>query len=372
MSNPNAKIILPRSGLGKDMIANGGSPMSFTASVTGLTPGMTQVFDSAALQPGYRVPYVIDAITMMVKSPADLHQGIAGTTVVPDCTGFGGLVDFLFQTGHHAFSAKPIAAPAFCPRYAFWSDVQYQQVLSKSVPVLQSSVYQTMEELAQQTGSVVLIDANTYPTVQVYCVYKWLLPRPLLLLPGDVINASCVRNASLAAGTSPTYDTPFGTMAATVTYTGRALPPGTKLPTSHFVPWVGMFDSVEVDAAGPTWANSNREFENPFQRDWNIQRLVARNVYAYNANSSGASTVTIARDSGASVKITDPLGYQITNGFVPIAVIANGNDQAAWTFSRPVGPRQRVNMEFNLVPRASPGAGSRNMVSLIGYREEDL
>ncbi len=374
----NARIIRPNSGLGKSLVGNEGSPMSFTASVTGLTPGLTKVFDSAALQPGYRTPYVIDAITMLVKSPVICESETIGAFQLMDGTGFGGLVDFLFQTGHHAFSAKPIAAPNFTPRYMFWPDTVTQQI---SNPGAAGQLYQTAEELCEQVGDVT-VGGEAAPAGQFYCVYKWLLPKPLLLLPGDVINASCQRHADLAAGTS----SPFGSMEATVTYTGRALPPGEKLPKTQCVPWVGMFDQVDKAITGTTvtaapWANSNREFENPFQRNWNVQRLVARNVFASagtgNAVSVGGVSLIGAAANTYSLKITDPLGYQITTGFVPISAIANYNDSSAWTFSRPVGPRQRVNMEFDfgthtVASNIGTGGGLRKMVSLVGYREEDL
>lgn len=364
------QIIQPARGLGRSGVALAGAPMSFTAQVTGLTPGLTKVFDAAALQPGYRTPYWIDCITMVIKSPSIASQSNA--VGCSNGTGFGSVIDFQFQTGHHAFSAKPIAAPCFTQRYMSRFDGIFN--LTTGSP----------EELGQRTTVTANSPSPGVTTTlrNFYCVYRWLLPKPLLLLPGDVVIASATRNSQIAAGStaSPTGQTFSAAMTATVTYTGRACEPGAKLPKFQCVPWVGMFDQIDVGsgAAITPWANTYREFENPFQHVWNVQKLVARAVLATNNNSTSSGQVTnLSTSTGGmnswSVKITDPLAYQITNGFVSIENLANLDGPSSWTFSRPVGPRQRVNMEFDFgTSTLASTLSTRKMVSLVGYREEPL
>lgn len=202
----------PQPGLGPSPAARRGAPVSFTAKIDTIAQASTRVFDTAALQPGYRTPYIIDEIRMTI-----IHAtgGI-----------MSGNVQFLFQTGQHQFSQVPVPMALYGPEYSYFGQV----------------------ELGRQGG---FGDVNTKRIEH----RRWLLPQPLWLGPGDVIQASVV---------FPTMTGVGGTIdRAIVTYVGRSVPPGAKAPPLRNIPWVAYYNHQALAISGVS-------------RSWLISRITGR------------------------------------------------------------------------------------------------
>jgi hypothetical protein len=71
------------------------------------------------------------------------------------------------------------------------------------------------------------------------------------------------------------------------------------------------------------------------------------------------------------IHIEDSLGYRVTNDYVPIGYVFDPF-RRAWTFSRPIGPREQFNVKLlnkGVVP--SIRAFITN-IGMVGYRDEVL
>jgi hypothetical protein len=309
-------------GLGKNPIAQRGAPISLTAQVRDVVAGSTRVFDTAALQPGYRVPYLIDEIRFDLDSEF--------TQFFFDYYPLAPNVQFIFTIGQHQFSQVPVPMSLYGPEYS-------------------------------ENGSIENGDDND--AVQIADFFerrRWLLPKPLWLGPGDVIQCSVVRPLTGIAIIDNA-----NVNVATITYVGRTIPPGTPPPPVRNVPWVAWYQHPSEK----TYSESNDQFRNKFLKPWHIHRTVAAIVGQNVGRSYDQYMFERATQRYATIKLADSLGYEITRDFVPMADLYAAKYGDAWTFRRSIGPREQLNVAFNTFDPASSGALSP-MVSFVGYREE--
>lgn len=321
-----------RSGLGRDPVAMHGAPVSFTAEGTGLLPGQNLVLDQSALQNGYRTPFWIDEIRMQAFMSA-------ASIALPLQPAYA--TSFLFRTGSLAFSAVPVPMILHQPQYG-----------DTNVPLL-----------GQYADTSVRRGSSA----------RWLLPRPLYMEPADLVQASVFRDLTIAAGDGTN---PF---SVAVTYVGRALPPGEKPPKSRHVPWASSYTHDFDLAYSQTGVQS--PFQNPFQRELYVHRFIGRPLSKSNTGTSSgtfsASMIPVSAGTKyAAIDIWDSTGYRLvkgggTNGnFVPVGYVFD-TARCAWTFARPLGPREQYNMAFQTLGTVG-GANQLFAVSMLGTREEDL
>lgn len=309
-------------GLGPNPIAKRGAPISLTAQVTNVTAGSTRVFNTAALQPGYRIPYLIDEIRF------DLDHAIAAIGFA-DYYLLATQVKFVFTIGQHQFSQVPIPMALYAPEYSVYGNVENGK------------------------------DSEAVLSTQTFERRRWALPKPIWLGAGDTIQCSIVRPVTgIAAIDNANLNT------ASITYVGRTMPPGSPPPPIRNVPWVAYYQHPST----VTYSESNDQFRNKFLKPWHIQRTVAA-VTGVNVGSNFDVYMFESTARYATVKINDSLGYQISRDFIPMADLYAAGYGDAWTFSRSIGPRAQINVAFNTYDPASTGALSP-MVSFVGYREE--
>lgn len=318
-----------RSGLGKDPTAMHGAPVSFSSHGSGLLPGQNLVMNMTGLQNGYRTPYFIDEIRMQafIETATTLNNEL-----IPDAA-----VSFQFRVGQHAFSQAPVPMIMHQPMYA-------------AVSGGQGSKY---------AGNLFKVFGNA----------RWILARPLLMMPGDAIQASAFRDAVAFAGNGTI---PF---SVDVAYVGRAMAPGASTPNLRHVPWIASFTHSFTNL----WSHTGTEFRNPFlDRRLNVHRFVGRPLS--NANTAGAAAGGFPSFSRffmlpdpsntkyASINITDSQGYKITDRYVPVGQVFD-TERCTWTFNRPLGPREQYNMQFQT--NGSVDATSVQFcVAMHGYRDE--
>lgn len=350
------EVILPNNGLAASVIAAKGAPIAFTASVTGLNVDQTLNFDSGALTPNFRQPYLVDEIRMLVVAPPAVTPPSNGS-------GFGCVVNFLFETGHYRFSKVPVPAALFAPRMG-----------------------NTVENIgaAGRVGVDECLQIDALGLGNYYNVYRWVLPKPLLLGPGDSVQAQVSRDLSMGEE--------FLACDASICVVGRMLPPGFRMPPTCYVPWVGVYSNTQITPSGIKEVATTDEFKNQWvDKNWWVQRLVARSCYQLIA--AGATTALIMGGVGAgdpvtpnvpppdpfapprtpewSVKLYDSNSYAIIPIFTPIGAVAPQFETSAWTFSRNVGPSEQLDLT-NQYDFRNGFYTNKTMVGMIGYREEAL
>lgn len=342
-------IIDPTSGIHADPVAQngnvdgglGGAPIALYAqTLSALAEGEVQNLPMKTLQLGFRTAYIVDEIRMIAY---------AETTTAGTRRGLAGTIAAKFETGAHAFSGGPDTATggfaggfvpigSYAPRWGLANDEE-------------SYVYSGL------SGGSNLFRA--------YARVRWPLPKPLYLSPGDMIRCSVQRH--------PTFDTGLGNVNVQVAYIGRVVAPGAPVPLMRQVPWVSYIQKLGSNAV----ASSNQEFRNPFTRPLMVQRFTHR-IYQRKTSPSLSfielfdtqQVPGIAAAYYESVLIEDSLGYQVTRDYVPVGHVFDLY-RHAWTFARPIGPKEQFNVKFQRSQDPSPTEFVTN-VGMVGYRDEVL
>lgn len=345
------KILDPKTGLHVDPVADdgtirgglGGAPVAlFSETTAPLTSGVVQVLPIKTLQLGFRAAYLIDEIRMVAYTEAALtsanSRGLAGSIAAKFETGahaFSGGVD----TALNGFSSGYIPLGAYAPKWDFGilsnseNDVVYGGV-SGGVDIYRS-----------------------------FARVRWPLPKPLWMGPGDVLRCSVQRH--------PTFDAGLPNVNVQVSYIGRVVAPGAPPPALRQVPWVSYMQKLSSDAV----ASSNQEFRNPFTRPFMVQRLTYRTFRQIAAPASFTELLDINQTPALtpsyyeSVLLEDSLGYQVTRDYVPVGHVFDMY-RHAWTFSRPIGPKEQFNVKFQRSLAPSEGTTFVNYLGMVGYRDE--
>lgn len=338
-----------RSGMGPDPVAMHGAPVSFSADIgvsnpaggNGLAVGETGVFDTSALQNGYRTPYYIDEIRM--RCWAFITGSSLGTTTRAGLGSYAAA--FSFRAGSYAFSARPMPMGLFAPNY--------------------------------NGRNLLAVGATGATPGRVGASVRWLLPRPLYMQPGDVITATVARSATamLLSGLAPGGGDPF--LNVGVTYVGRALPPGAKDPVSKNVPWVAFYQHDVANLWSRAMLNGANPFQNPFTFPLVTHRLTGKMAIADPAgggnfierpNSVFQGMLPQATNKWVSCYIEDSAGYKVTRKFSAVGSVFD-TERNAWTYNRALAAREQLDMQFQtngataIVPDAF-------CVGLIAHREE--
>ena len=330
-------------GLGKNSVAVKGAPVAFGSEFLGLTvAARTAVLNTQALQAGYRTPYYIDEIRMTAWTD-EAPMGFA------EASALGYSLRAQFQTGKHAFSKTPVPIGLYAPTFI-------------------------------RSGYATLYNDGVVYTTRGVVEVRWPLPRPLYMEPGDVIQCALDR--------SPTKNIvdPYTVNNFSVVYVGRALAPGVLSPAHKHVPWVAYYDHPTT--ATSVYSNAGEAYRNPFTVPINVHRFVQRTYLRQDAGADTNYNETMAcrsptdrfiasggiltESSYASIRMDDSLGYAVVKEFTPIGEVMDMARQA-WTFSRPLGPREQFNVAFSSSPLDHSASVDYNtLLAMIAYREEGI
>jgi hypothetical protein len=184
--------------------------------------------------------------------------------------------------------------------------------------------------------------------------YRWRLPRPLYLAPGNALQSSFQHNDVL---------TLMGDTTVHVAYAGRYATPEDKPKNGAWeVPWVTPY----LPAANVVHAQSSeKDLVNPFLVPLNVQRMLYRAVRV-----SDALCVETTDSAGVEILIKDSHGVNIIRDAVSPAV-AMDMPRRAWTFQTVLNPKERYNVTFTGMTDASPEQDSVQL-AMVGWRNERI
>ncbi len=314
-------------GLGPNPVAEAGAPIALTSELGSITAGRSAVFPVLGLQPGFRTPYWIDEVRIVVAWRTD--PGVS-YEVAP-------ALRFFFNTGSYQISKTPIPS------------------------MLYSQIYGYDEST---TGARISATLQRY-----YSTFRWVLPKPLYMPAGDVLQCSVTRDVTLAASQVM--------VGAYLSYVGRACAPGEAPPPCRHIPWVAYYRHPNTSS----YSTTNDEFRNPVLKPLMIQRLVARMAYTGEGGAANQGLIgppgnyvsqgflpTNASATYISATIQDSLGYLIVPTMTPIGAIIDPM-RGVWTFNRALSAREQLSMAF----QTTGSTGDYDAyVSMIGYREEPV
>lgn len=321
------------------------APVSYTSRVLGLTPGQSLLMPQGTLQSGFNTPYFIDEIRFSVHTGTDANALVAAP--VPD---IASMLSFQLQTGSYFFSQAALGSLSTVPMMLY-------------APTY--SGHAQAEGFAQGIGS---------GTSRFFATRRWVLPKPLWMPPGDLLQATVSRDVL--------YGSSLSSVDAHVTVVGRALPPDAKPPATRCIPHVGWYvQGLDSSNNALTYSEATAQLQNPFKVPWHVQRIILNTRFnpSSPSNSVGTTAAITEDRTGVTeyvrVRLSDSLGYKITGstrgGFVPLADVADGINDGAWTFGRAIPPNENFNAAFMLVPGTGTNYNQlQPMISMVGYREE--
>lgn len=334
--------ILPRvpSRPAPSLTAQTWAPVAYTTEVSGLTAGKSLMMPQVNLQSGFNTPYWVDEIRFTAFTASyNSSGGVQGD--------ISAIISYQLQTGVHFFS---------------------QAALSSGSPVPMILYAPTYSGNAQYDQTIQSID-NT--TVRNYSTRRWVLPKPLWMPAGDIVQARVHRSTD--------FGTAVASITAQMTVVGRAVLPDTPPPPARCIPHVGHFTHPTGTGTSVAFSMANAQFKNPFQTPWYVQRIVLNTRDQLGETSGVRTGYGLFEDptgvlSYAQVQLFDSLGYKITGSnagdYVPLADVASAANDAAWTFGRPLPPGENYNVSFRVVAGSSDTTVFSPMISFVGYREE--
>ena len=198
------------------------------------------------------------------------------------------------------------------------------------------------------------------------CVYRWILPCPLLLTQNDNIIAQVKRESS------DIYTAVVGVASARtyrvqLSFVGRYLDPNIKIGPTVKVPYVTSFLGLRGTKCN---ISKHQDLENPFQVPYHIERINGR-IEAYMLQEGNNWQVDYLGHEPI-LKMTDSQGYIVVQPNTPFNDVFEVG-RRDWIVRRDLAPRQYyiAEVDENVASTVTNLYGlTRPMISLVGYREE--
>lgn len=286
-------------------------PLLLTSSVN-LAAGAGTVADAAALSSPFRKPIWINEIRWTIRS--NLDSPSSGWSP-------GALVSTRMKIGRVDVTRD------FIPIWNLGTSLQWAQ------------------------ASEWLIDATVSNTNAAYAHHRWLLPKPLYVLPGSTLSSSFQR---LTASGSPFT----GNFTVTVSYAGSYAHPNEPTPKEIAVPYAACWQPTSAGFV----TSGELDLANPFQVPLHVQRFVGR----LSETSGGVAGFEDFSLTGGAVTVDmkDSKGYVVIKD---LTTFSNAFDilRRAWTYQRVLEPKQWY------TATVSGMSATQNVgISLIGWRNE--
>lgn len=188
--------------------------------------------------------------------------------------------------------------------------------------------------------------------VNVYSHYRWRLPEPLYIEPGQILTPVFSREAD-----------GYETINARISYAGKTVAPGTPRPRVIPIPYVGRF----VTTLGNTYQQSNENhLINPFHQALRVQRLTGRLLSFVSGTTAVMANGLTPATAGSSVTVqmNDSWGGKMVNDLTGPSDVWDIL-RKAWTVDTLMPPKGVYEVKvWNL------GETQQLHVGLIGVREE--
>lgn len=356
------------------MIARGGIPILLSAVVDdGLFfPGSTRGFDTGRLGNVFRQPLAIDAVNFLIV--AKYTNGNLSPIEGAGTFNLGGQIHCRFRMGSFDLSS------AFVP---IWN---YGTVLQDGI-----------EDASPEMQSVNYIVGADSLTILSFNHFRWRLPRPLYVPPGDCL-APTISWPTMpnTLARYPTLSNGLNYVNVHISYAARRLPASMAAPREIDVPYVGLFEPAYVQdgingTVGQTASSSAADLGNPFERPLCVQRFLGRINRVGNNSSSEAHYIidssippeaigAVNIEAAAPFKLItvgmqDSQGYAIVRQDISWRHVFDVN-RRAWTFVRNLAAKEWYSVQLR-------GLGVRGgdvdendyyqpQISMVGWRREAL
>jgi hypothetical protein len=178
--------------------------------------------------------------------------------------------------------------------------------------------------------------------------FRWRLPHPLYVAPGNVVIPSYIRGLDPVAANA----------AVSIAYAGRLLHPQEPQPNVIDVPYVALISvpptgtgtggAGGTPGGGPaTYQSSDVELSNPFDgvTELEVQRFIGRTYLTTNGGALRETPPSDVQSPQPQVKLFDSEGYNVVRDFSNFSAVFDSN-RRAWTFKKRLKPRERFMVNF--------------------------
>lgn len=312
----------------------GGVPLLLESSVS-LASGGSALPDVRELQNPYRTPFVIDEIVFLLRW---IRSG--GT----DFTNFGASIRARFAMGRVSVTSDHV------PVWSFGPQIQG----NSNVPPPTNNLVEGQSGLSGGVDSAGQL--NTYSS------FKWKLPVPLLVPPGNTLVPSFLRSADGMSGNVSVY----------VSYAGRRLESTFRMPADIDVPYVALY---ATERGADTGISSELHLVNPFLVPMRVQRLTGRveqilaNPVPFGNVQEDFALGLLDFPTDFGITMEDTYGYKVVKSTTPVGHVFD-LPRRAWTFNKVLLPKERYTVRLN----GTAGSMSNRLltIAMIGHRKERI
>lgn len=292
------------------------APCVLSTSLT-IASGRGGLADSGALSQPFRRPFWLDEVRWSIRVPTDATL----TTLAA-----GGLISAKFALGRMVVSNDFVPIHCYAPSFQFTR-----------------SSFGCAEECFDHTNTVTRLS---------FSHYRWKLPKPLFITPGQQFTCEYER---IADG--------LGDAVMQIAYAGRYVDQKIKTPKAIDVPFI----SAWLPTPGSTFAQSSeKDLVNPLPVPLHCQRMIGRVLRLQAASCTTRMDSTVATPTDANIVIKDSYGHNVVRDFLNFYRVFDYN-RRAWTFNRILPSKERYLVTAQNIP-----TDRRLHVALIGSRKEAL
>ncbi len=322
------------------------------------TPGANFAipFDSRRLVNTYRVPIEVTELRWVVKNRTVSALGILGSNL-------GLLLAARVWSGHDKITGDNPA-----PLAAFGPPIQACRFGggAAGVALFSNGEIEPPTVIPALGGAVTMISAFHF---------RWVLPRPMVLPPGEAVLAQLEAN-DLGAGIPAIAGAPF-TADVTFSVVGRYM--ATPVPRTRWVPYLSAYQWRQIvtgAVAAPEARHPQRIFQSPWPgKTLHVQRFLGRIVGIYAAEGANIDVVDLSAEyptffgppAALNMRVLAPRGYA---GYVDPIPLERMFDVQRRVWNAPHDLENQQDLWTFIYE--NPSNRRLPMIALVGHREEAL
>lgn len=307
------------------------TPIVLSASVT-LAAGASGIPNLQKLVPPMNRPMLVQDISFTIQTPSATALVDTGSDLQ-----FGSIIRARILAGRHAVTDGFVPLCNFAPLYSRNYD--------RNNPFFNN----------------VLTDALVAAQGEFYNHWRWVLPKPMYVAPGEgiqpIFQRSTIYDALLAAGIVA------GSFTVRINVHGTLLYRPQK--GMRDIPYVTCFTPTALEAANAFLRSNEKDLNNSLSTTVYVQRFVG--------HMTQVSSTLLVPSTGADSKIemADTKGYDVTHGEASNLVAWNSlfpEQRKSWTFNSRLDPNEK----FTIGILNGTTENVLHTVSFVGHREEAI
>jgi len=314
------------------------NPQVLSAAVNLAAGANSPMLDLAAMSPLSRRPMLVKDISFIIRSPSVDPTVLQNTFTTLTQAQFGHIIRVRMRVGANDITNGFVPLVSFGPTY--------------------NTYYDAPSTLG--FGTTYLVSTLVAGKAEAYNHWRWILPRPMYIAPGEGLQIQFFRSAAL--------DPTMNVALVNGSFNVRAMALGELLPKpltgcTRSIPYVSAFVTESNRQSGET------DLKNILPTPITLQRFVGQNTIMVTTVQNPTKRLPQITDlTSNTLQLDGSDGYAITcGGFVTWRNLFP-YQHPVWTFRRVLNPNELIKAKFS----ASPSNINAFALSIVGHREEPI